>query len=151
MTILPPGTRALTSDELNALFAVLENLKIQIDGFGSVSSDTSTAYYYTVSEDSVLPVRQWLFTHGFDPSEWYPHITVGFLTSDVHGVPKRPTVTVAQVLAGTVRVSQIDTELCACLLHPQVRVIYQLIYLNLNFIPFKMSHIHEFHDVIVDN
>jgi hypothetical protein len=67
-----------------------------------------------VAEEGIAPIRRWLVNNGF--SEWYPHITIGFIGSDVHGVPKLPQT------SSTVILTKDELDLCKCILHPKIKL-----------------------------
>lgn len=113
LTVYPPSARPLSEEEKKELLQLLYTTDVVISGAGTVASESCRAFFFTVMEECIAPIREWLQEHGFPT--WSPHITWGFLGDDVHGVAKLPIEQLWEPTAG-------DIGLASCLLHPHVVV-----------------------------
>ena len=123
LTVLPPSlSEQVSEDQRKQLLQIIyHSVVITVDGCGYVkdTDSSSTAIYLTVDEAGLQPIRSWMHSCGLNADEWYPHITIGFSGSDIHGVPKPK---MFPFPTDELSCSKDETDLCRCLLHPSVKM-----------------------------
>jgi len=136
LTIVPPNDREKVSEEqlLQLKDILFYSVKILIIGCGFVEKDETFAIYFTLEENGIRPIREWMNNCGLDGSKWSPHITIGFFEEDIHDILKPPMDTSFADIA-----SVDDVNLCKCLLHPQVKVNFKV---ALQTIPYVDIRVH---------
>jgi predicted kinase len=109
--------RGLTKEDIQYFLLAASTVDIDIVGAGLVRDGANVSFYLVPSDACIAPMRDFRIKVGLSAA-FFPHITVGFIGSDIHGVPKS-----ANVIQTNSHHREDIVRLCKCFLHVDVFIV----------------------------
>ncbi|EQC48520.1 hypothetical protein M899_1879 [Bacteriovorax sp. BSW11_IV] len=89
----------LSAHEIHLRFKdEIQRIPFSVKCLGQLSEKGNTVYYVVIASEGLIEIRKKILEMAkenaqnapidFDPIKFYPHITVGFITGDIHDRPK---------------------------------------------------------------